>query len=129
MRPVILELGPLNIRAYGLMLAVAFVIGIILAIRRAKKFGISSDMIMDLSLIIIVSAIAGARVFYVLFHLKEYFRNPLGIFSLWEGGLNMYGGLLFAIAASWIFLKKKNLQLLKISDIVAPSIALGLAIA
>jgi phosphatidylglycerol:prolipoprotein diacylglycerol transferase len=127
-RPVIFEIGPLAIRSYGLMLAIAFVIGILLSIYRGKKVGISSDAIMDLALIIIVSAIVGSRLFYILYHIKEFMQSPLSMFSIWKGGLTMYGGFIFAIVASLIFTRMKKLNFWKVADVLTPSIALGLAV-
>ncbi len=125
MHPVLLELGRLQIRSYGFMLAVSFLLGIWLAGRRAKRYGIDPQKILDLSVIIILAAVVGSRLLYVLFHLEQY-RNPLDIFALWQGGATFYGGFLLAVGASYWWVQRNGLSFLTVADVVAPSIALGL---
>jgi hypothetical protein len=78
MHPILVELGRLQIRSYGFMLAVSFLLGIWLAGRRAKRYGIDPQKILDLSVIIILAAVVGSRLLYVVFHLEQY-NNPLDV--------------------------------------------------
>jgi phosphatidylglycerol:prolipoprotein diacylglycerol transferase len=125
MHPVLLELGKFEIRSYGFMLAVSFLLGIWLAGRRAKRYGIDPQKILDLSVLIILAAVVGSRLLYVVFHLDQY-RNPLEMFALWEGGATFYGGFILAMAASYWWVQRNGLSFLTVADVVAPSIALGL---
>jgi phosphatidylglycerol:prolipoprotein diacylglycerol transferase len=125
MHPILVDLGRFQIRAYGFMLAVSFLLGIWFAGRRAKKFGVDPQKILDLSVIIILAAVVGSRLLYVVFHLDQY-SNPLEMFALWQGGATFYGGFLLALAASWWWVQKHNLDFLTVADIMAPGIALGL---
>jgi len=117
------------------MLSLAFLVGVHLAMRRAGEKGIPSQPILTLSVVIIVSAILGARLFYVLFHLPQFTGHPLEIISPFQGGrlvgisgLIMYGGLILAILATIWYTRAKGLPTLKVMDVYAPSIALGIAI-
>jgi phosphatidylglycerol:prolipoprotein diacylglycerol transferase len=114
------------------MLALSFIIGVYLAVREGQKRGISGDDIINLGLVIIVSSIFGARLFYVLFHLDEF--QGRWIYTFWPvqedgtvglGGLILLGGFLTAFAASVVFIYKKKLDFWKLADSVAPSVALG----
>jgi phosphatidylglycerol:prolipoprotein diacylglycerol transferase len=125
MHPILIDLGRFQIRAYGFMLAVSFLLGIWFAGRRAKKFGVDPQKILDLSVIIILAAVVGSRLLYVVFHLGQY-SNPLEMFALWQGGATFYGGFLLAMAASYWWVQKNNLNFLTVADILSPSIALGL---
>jgi phosphatidylglycerol:prolipoprotein diacylglycerol transferase len=125
MHPILIELGRLQIRSYGFMLALSFLLGIWLASRRAKRAGVDPQKILDLSVVIILASVIGSRLLYVVFHLEQY-HNPLDIFALWQGGATFYGGMLLAIAASYWWVQKNGLSFLKVADILAPSIALGL---
>ena len=125
MHPILFDLGRIQIRSYGFMLAVSFLLGIWLSGRRAKKVGVDPQKILDLSVIIILGAVIGSRLLYVAFHLEQY-SNPLEIFALWQGGATFYGGFLLALAASYWWVQKHNLNFLTVADIVAPGIALGL---
>ena len=127
MHPVLIDIGPVQIRSYGFMLALSFLAGMYLAARRAKRVGVEPQQILDLSVYIILAAVVGSRLLYVLFHLEE-FANPLEFFALWRGGATFYGGLLAAILVSYAFLARKRLSFLLVADIIAPSIALGVAL-
>ena len=125
MHPVLIDIGIFQIRSYGFMLALSFLIGIWVAGRRAKRFGIEPQAILDLSVYIILAAVVGSRLLYVVFHLGE-FDSPLEIFALWRGGATFYGGMLMAILVAWIYVQRKKLDFMRVADVMAPSVALGL---
>ncbi|UCE18862.1 MAG: prolipoprotein diacylglyceryl transferase [Gemmatimonadota bacterium] len=132
MHTTLFQLGPFAIRSYGLMLALSFLCGILLARRRVTRMGIDAQRIMDLAVVVIVSSIVGSRALYVLFHLEEFSANPLDIINPFQSsgevgiqGLTMYGGVLLSIIASLWFLRRHGLPIWKIADAIAPSIALG----
>lgn len=136
MHPTLIELGPAAIRTYGFLLALAFASGIWLSARRAKKLGLGTEWLPDLSLIILVSAIVGSRFFYVIYHLEEFEGRILDMINpiqstgeIGIGGLSMFGGLVLAIVSGIIYVHVKKLDLWKIADVLAPSIVLGLGIA
>ncbi len=128
MYPVLFELGPLQIRTYGVLLSLAFIIGVWTSVRRGTKRGIEPSMILDLSIVVIVSAIAGSRAYYVLVNWNEFSVDPISALLVWKGGLSMYGGLILAFLASFVFLRRKNFPFLRMADIVAPSLAIGVAV-
>jgi phosphatidylglycerol:prolipoprotein diacylglycerol transferase len=104
MYPKILDVGPLTIHTYGLLLALAFIAGIWLASRNAAKSGLNPDSIWNLGLIIIFSALVGAKLLLFISDSSYYMENPREIFSL-------------ATLPSW-----------RVADITAPGIALGQSI-
>ncbi|MBN1291573.1 MAG: prolipoprotein diacylglyceryl transferase [Candidatus Latescibacteria bacterium] len=144
MHPTIISFGPLAIRSYGLMLAIGFLAGILLAARRAEKVGESSEHIYNLSVWIVISSLLGSRIYYVVTHYHEYrasgnisfFRRIFVEFKnmFWPvssdgkigiDGLVLYGGLILATIAVAIYMKKYGLSLPMYMDILAPSIGLG----
>jgi phosphatidylglycerol---prolipoprotein diacylglyceryl transferase len=125
MHPILIDLGRLQIRSYGFMLAISFLIGIYLAGRRARRFGVDPQKILDLSVLIILAAVVGSRLLYVVFHLDQY-SNPLDVFALWQGGATFYGGFLLALAVSYWWVHRHGIAFLTVADIMAPSIAIGL---
>ena len=128
MIPVFFQIGPFPIRSYGVMIAISFAIGIWLAVRRGRERGFTAAEITDLSIAILISSIVGARLFYVLPYWREFLEHPLRVLAIWNGGLTMYGGLVGAIAASFVFTRIRKIPFWKVSDVVAPSVALGLAV-
>jgi len=126
--PVLLKLGPLEIKSYGVMLAVSFLVGYFIAQKRAKARGIDQAVLLDLSFYILLSAIVGSRAFYVFTHRQQFSDNPLNSFSIWEGGLSMMGGVLLSLLVSFYYLKAKRIEFKLIADIIAPSVALGIGL-
>ncbi len=124
MYPVILEIGPLSVRAYGLALAISFMFGSWLALRRGVRRGLPEGEMLALFWWIVIASVVGARIHYVLVH-PDHFTSPLDAFRIWEGGLIHYGGFAAAVAASWVYLRKRGLPFLPTADAVAPSLALG----
>lgn len=129
MHPVLIELGPLVIRWYGLMIAVACVLGIWLAGKEAERKGINKDKIQDFFLYIIFGALIGARFYYVAFSDWAYFSdNPLSVFAIWQGGLAIHGGVLGGVLVGLFYTRRKKVSFWKFADMVAPSLILGQAI-
>ena len=118
-------IGPIPIRLYGLMIGIGFLVAIWLAARRAKKEGLDPERIMDMGVYLLLAAIIGSRLFYVLVNLQEFQRNWLEVLAIWKGGLVFYGGLIGAVAAGMWYVRKHGLPVWRTADIVAPYIALG----
>jgi len=110
------------------MLSLAFLAGILASARLAKKSGLKPEIILDLSVFVIISAIVGGRVFYVLEFYKDFISNPIQIFFIWEGGLVFFGGIVFSILAIAFYSKLNKLPVLKYLDVITPGVAIGYAI-
>lgn len=118
-------LGPIPIRLYGLMIGVGFVIGVYLAARQSKKEGVNPDRVVDLGVYMLLTALVGSRLLFVLTNLQHFASNPFEAFAIWKGGLVFYGGVLAAIPVGIWYVKRHRLPVWKTADIMAPSISLG----
>ena len=135
MFPVILKLGAFEIRSYGLMLAISFILGIYWSVSRAKKRGVDPNQVMDLSVIVIICSIVGSRILYVLFHLDEFRGHWTDTFNPFQSngqigiaGLTMLGGVILSFVVAFIYLKWKKISFLKLADVMIPAFALGIFI-
>ncbi len=128
MFPTIFKIGPLPIRAYGVMIALSFTIGIWLGIRRAAKKKIDGVVFTDLCVTILISSVIGARLAYVIPFWDEYGKNPIEIIQVWGGGLTLYGGIIGAIIGSVVFARIRRISFWRVSDVCAPLVALGIGI-
>ncbi len=126
--PVLVELGPLTIRWYGLLIASAVLIGVSLSQALAKRRQVDPDLIGDLIIWLVVAAIPSARLYYVLFQWQEYAQRPEDIIAIWKGGIAIHGAILGGLVASLIFAKVKRVSFWQLADLVAPSLILGQAI-
>ena len=125
LNPIAFSIGPLMVHWYGIIIGIGMLLGLMLAIREGKRFGVSSDFFMDLALIGVPSALIGARAYYVAFKWNEYRGQPLEMIAIWHGGIAIYGGLLGAIAAAIIFTRRRGYSFWRIADICAPGLITG----
>jgi len=128
MYPVLFSIGGFSLFAYGTMLAIAFALGIFLMLKDAAKNGLPEDKLLDMSILIIIAALIGSRLLYVLIEWQTFINDPLAIFAVRSGGLSFHGGLLFGIVTGYWYVRRHRMPAGKIADIVAPPLALGYAI-
>lgn len=125
---VALELGPLTVYWYGIIIAFGAFLAFLLVTKEAKRLGVDKDLFFDLLIWAIPISIISARIYYVIFEWEMYSENPSKIFAIWEGGIAIHGALIGAVLVTIIFAKKKGVSFWKIADIAAPGILLGQAI-
>ena len=124
MYPIIFSYKLLNIGTYGLMLGLAFYMAFLITERELKLRGKNPEFAYKLLLVLIPSAVVGAKIFHIFENLGEFRRDPLNmIFS--GAGLSVYGGFILAFLMCMILIKKNNENILEIFDITAPAMALG----
>ncbi|MDP3791460.1 MAG: prolipoprotein diacylglyceryl transferase [Candidatus Omnitrophota bacterium] len=128
MHPVLAKIGPLYIYSYGLMVALAFAVAILLSYREAPRFNIDKDKIVDFGIVILIGGLIGARLFFVLMNFRYYIANPIEIINLTKGGLVWYGGFLIGILVGIVFVKKNNINFWDGADLLAPFMALAQSI-
>ena len=132
MHPVLFKIFNFPIHSYGFMLALSFLSGIWLSSYRAKKKGLNPDVIADVGFWVILSAIVGARLYYVIIHFEEFQGNLTSIFNPFQdgmvglGGLVMYGGFIGAIIAGLLYFNIKKVPFLPYADAMAPSVGFGI---
>lgn len=127
--PVLISLGPLSIRWYGLMYLVGFAFALWLANRRADQpgSGWTREQVSDLLFAGFLGVVIGGRVGYVLFYNFELFlQDPLYLFKVWTGGMSFHGGLLGVITAMFWYAKKNGRTFFGVADFIAPLVPFGL---
>jgi len=125
MHPVLFSIGPFTLHTYGLFVASAFFAAIFLSLHLAKKAGIDPDRMLDFAFYVTLAAILGARILFILVEYPYFLADPIRIFKIWEGGLVFYGGLIGAVVVGIFYMKKHDMPILTVGDIVAPALALG----
>ena len=128
MNPILLSIGKFELRWYSVLILFAFAIGFILVLKKSKAKGISPAHVYDLSFYLVIFCILGARLYYCLFNLDYYSRHLIEILEVWNGGLAIHGGIIAGIIFLIIYAEKKELPFFGLTDIIAPSLALGQAI-
>lgn len=126
--PIILEIGPLMLRWYGLMIAIGIIAGAYLGAREAQRRGISFDEAINAITWAVPVGFVFARLFHVVDTPRYYLDNPLKVFAINEGGMAIYGGLVGGVVAGVVYARWRHLRIGKLADAAAPGLILGQAI-
>mgnify|MGYP005812249987 CR=1 FL=1 len=122
------QIGPLAVRWYGLLIAAGVMLGTTLAHREALRRGQDPDKLLNLIVVVVLSALLGARLYYVLFNWDYYGAQLPKVFAIWEGGLAIHGALIAGALATLLCCRTASLSVPMTMDIMAPSVAIGQAI-
>ncbi|PNU20739.1 prolipoprotein diacylglyceryl transferase [Geothermobacter hydrogeniphilus] len=129
--PVLVHIGPLAVRWYGLMYLLGFLASYVLirTLARRRHLDLDADAVSDLLFYAVIGVILGGRFGYVLFYNAPYFlHHPLQVFAVWQGGMSFHGGLLGVICASVLFCRRRKLPILLTGDVLATSATVGLGL-
>ncbi|MBM5794993.1 MAG: prolipoprotein diacylglyceryl transferase [Cyanobacteria bacterium M_surface_7_m2_037] len=126
--PLLFQLGPFSLRWYGLLIAVAVLLGLLLATRLGKQRGIDPALIADLLPILVLAAVIGARLYYVTFEWRQYQLNWLDALAIWRGGIAIHGALIGGTLAVILYSRWRRIAFWNLLDVLLPSVALGQAI-
>src|SRR3954462_4928790 len=125
MYPRLFELGPVTVYTYGLLLAAAYLLGLKLAMVRAKSRGLDHTRVLDLGIYIIISALVGAKLLLLISDFRSFVGNPSELLSLARSGGVFYGGRILAVVVALWCIGRFGLPLWTTCDVFAPGIALG----
>jgi len=127
MHPILFELGPVQIRYYGLMYAIAILCALPLIQReiRRKLIPMTEDQTMNFVMLCILGGIVGARLYYVIFNWDAYRDNLWEIVKVWHGGLAIHGGVIGGTLVGWALVTHHGVPFWRMADVVAPTLILG----
>ena len=128
MFPDLLSIGSLTIHTYGLFVAIGFTIALLVTIGIGKRIGISPQQVMDMGFIMILCAIIGSRLMYILMNFSYYKHHPMDSLKIWQGGLVFSGGLIAIVFVMIWYLKRHHLAFWRIGDLWAPAASIGQSI-
>ena len=123
-----LDIGPVSIRYYGIIIAVGLLLACIYGLRRGKQFGLTQDDILDGALAIIPFAIICARAYYCIFAWDEFAANPIEVLYIWNGGIAIYGGVIGAAIGIVVYCLIKKIPIGTALDITSLGFLIGQAI-
>lgn len=129
--PVIVRLGPLAVRWYGLMYLLGFAASYMLIrhLARLRNLDLSKEAVSDLLFYGVLGVVLGGRLGYVLFYNPaQYISRPQDVFAIWQGGMSFHGGLLGVVVAALIFCIRRKLPILLCGDVLVASAPIGLGL-
>jgi phosphatidylglycerol:prolipoprotein diacylglycerol transferase len=124
-QPVLLRLGIWDIHWYGLLIALAVILGFFVIINIAPQ---KKQELQDLFFYLLVFGFLGARIYYIFNELPYYWSSPLSIFKIWEGGLGIYGAVIGGSLTLFFYSRKKKVSFWNLADLLAPVLILGQAL-
>jgi phosphatidylglycerol:prolipoprotein diacylglycerol transferase len=123
--PKLFEIGPFTVYTYGVLLAVSYLLGLKLAMSRARKRGLDANRVLDLGIYIIIAALVGAKLLLLIVEFDQYRSSPAELLSLARSGGVFYGGLILAVVVAFWYIARHGLPFWTTCDVFAPGIALG----
>lgn len=126
--PLVFQLGPLALRWYGLLIALAVLVGLALATRLGRQRGIDPSLITDLLPMLVLGAVVGARLYYVLLEWRQFRGNWLDVLAIWRGGIAIHGALIGGTMTLILFCRWRRQAFWPLVDVLVPAVALGQAI-
>lgn len=132
MCPELFHIGDFAVRAYGLALAISFLVGLSLIRREARVLNLDPETLVNLGFVLIIFGVLGARLGYVLYHLSDFADRPLDIINPFQSGqfgiagLNLQGGMIGGFLAGLIYLRMKSMPLAASLDAVVPAVGFGI---
>ena len=125
MYPELFSIGPITVYSYGVLLAVSYLLGLWLAMRRARAWGLDANRVLDLGIYIIIAALVGAKLLLLVVDFDQFRSSPADLLSLARSGGVFYGGLILAIVVAFWYIAKHRMPFWTTCDVFAPGIALG----
>ncbi|HKI76967.1 MAG TPA: prolipoprotein diacylglyceryl transferase [Ignavibacteriaceae bacterium] len=126
MYPELFKIGPFTVYSYGLMLGIAFIIASYILTKEFERKKLDPSFATEITLLAIIFGIIGSKLFHLFENWDAFLKNPMMAFS--PGGLTFYGGLILAIIAIFIYVRKKKIPFLVIADAASPSLILAYGI-
>ena len=118
-------LGSLDIRFYGLMIALGLILAVVYGLKRRAQFGLKEDDILDGVLMIVPFAIICTRAYYCIFSWHEFADDPISVLYIWKGGLAIYGGVIGAAIGVLAFCKWRKIKVASVLDLVVLGFLIG----
>src|SRR4051812_9831907 len=125
MYPKLFELGAITVYTYGVLLAAAYLLGLKLAMVRAKARGLDANRVLDLGIYIIISALIGAKLLLLITDFRTFTANPRELLTLARSGGVFYGGLVLALTGPLLYIRRGGLPPWPTPPVFAPGLALG----
>jgi len=125
MYPEVFHWGFLHVRTYGLMLAIAFLVGTWIALKEAERRQLDPDRLVTVVLVTLVTSVLGARLMYVLEHVDEFRHEWGSVLAVWQGGLTLYGGVVAGTMGGLATARRLRMPMWTVADALVPSVALG----
>lgn len=126
--PIAFSIGPVEVRWYALFIVLGICLAVWLATWLADKRGLDGETILDIAPVVVLAAIIGARLYYVMLEWDRYKDDLAGAINIRSGGMTIHGAIVLGGIAVWLLLRNKEGSIWRWFDVIVPALALGQAI-
>ncbi len=120
--------GPFTLHTYGVLLAIAFLAGLWVVSRQAKRAGLDAGRVTDMAVWVLIAGLVGAKALLLVVDWRFYSRNPRELLGIFQSGGVFYGALLAGALVAWYYARRYKLPAWPTADVLAPGVVLGQAI-
>lgn len=126
--PKVLGFGPFPIHSFGVMIVIAFFVGLWLCQRRASRYDIAKPQVSDVCFYALIGGVLGARLFFILQELPDFLKHPEKLFTLRFEGMTSFGGPIVGFLVVWFWARRSGKPLANVLDLLAPGFIIGHAV-
>lgn len=126
--PIIFQIGRIGFYWYGFFIILAAIIGLSVALNLARLYQTEKERIIDLSFLLIIFGVGGARLFAILYNFDYFLKHPLDILKVWQGGMSIHGALIAGIIVLFFYARRHKISFWLLADLFVPALALGQAL-
>lgn len=119
MLPILFDLGPITVYSFGFFLVLAYFLATFILWREGKRQGYNEEKLLDLSIISLVAALIGGRIYYVILNWNVFVDQPVNIFAFWQGGFAFHGSLLAVLLVGMYFIHRWKWSFFQVADIAS----------
>lgn len=119
-----IQIGPVTIHLYGMMIGIGFISAYLICCRRAKKLGLSEDIIWGILICAILGSLIGTRLLFYIVSIPQIIQDPSILWNF-RNGYVVYGGIIFSTIFAYLYCKKKCVSFLKYFDLVMPAVSVA----
>ena len=125
------DLGPVTIHFYAVLILIGIVLATFLTAKRLQTRGVKQGFVIDIVIWAVPFGIIGGRIFHVLTHINDYFgagADWMGVFRIWEGGLAIYGALIFGVLGAYLGCRQVGVRFFTFADALVPGLLIAQAV-
>src|SRR3989304_9511047 len=128
MLPILFKAGPITVYSYGFFLVLAYFAATFILWREGKRQGYNEEKLLDLSVISLISALIGGRIYYVILNSEFFTEDPGSILAFWQGGFAFHGSLITVLLVGTYFIQRWKWSFFQIADIASISAAAAMVL-
>lgn len=128
MHPILVNINGVNVFMYAIFVALAYLLGVVIATKRARRFGLDPKLVLNVGISVVVGAVVGAKLLLLLTHWDELVRDPASVYGYLQGGGVFFGGAVLGAGAGYWYTRHAKMSPGKVADLAVPGVVFAHAV-